>query len=273
VKRLAVSLLAAALALLPVASRAGELDLSGDWSGFSSPDEVYGPWRSLTGTFRWQANLKDTPSVSLVTRADQDRLAPTNSNGLVVDDYHDFSARFFGYAAVGLAAGTVLPTRDFYIEGDGKFGRGLTLVWGTGLGLVVNPNGLVQRYVNFGPTFYGTNWNIGFRYLQTETIGRTGTGTGILTVEAGQTGKTISTLTLLAGSQPPNGIATPSEAIAFGQRTVLAGFGIKHWTSPKGGFLAGIEVERLNDRLTGTGLYARRGFTLGIFRDIGPALP
>ena len=272
-KSFVLTLLAVALALLPVTARAGELDLTGDWSGFSSPDDVYGPWRSLTGLFRWQASLKDTPSVSLVTRVDDDRLAPTNSNGIVLDDYHDFSSRFFGYAAVGLAAGTVLPTRSFYVEGDGKFGRSLQLVWGTGAGVVVNPNGVIQRYINFGPTYYGTGFNVGFRYLQTLTIGRTGTGTGILTVQAGQTGRTITTLTLLAGSQPPNGVATPAESVEFGQRTVYAGLGVKHWIGPKGGILAGVAFSRLSDQLTGNGLYAQREFSIGLFHNIGPALP
>jgi YaiO family outer membrane protein len=271
VKPLALVLLFA-LALLPLAARAGELDLTGDLSGFSSPGNVYGPWDTATGTYRWVAGA-DTPSVTLVSRVDHDQLAPTNSFGTVLDDYHTWSPRFFTYAAVGLAAGTVLPNRAFYVEGDEKVGRNLTTVLGGGVGVVVNPNGLVQRYINVGPTFYATNFNVTLRYLQTFTTGRVGTGTGILTVQGGQTGKTISTLTLLAGDQPPNGIAEPAQPIEFGQRTVLAGFGVKHWIGSKGGILAGVSVERLNDRMTGMGIYARRGITLGIFRNIGPALP
>jgi YaiO family outer membrane protein len=215
----------------------------------------------------------DTPSVTLVTRADADYLAPTHSNGTTVDDYHTWSPRFFTYAAAGFSAGTVLPTRTFYVEGDQKLGRSLTTVIGGGVGVVVDPSGVIQRYINVGPTYYAPSYNVTLRYLQTFTTGRTGTGTGILTIEAGYSGKTISTLTLLAGDQPPNGIASQETAIGFGQRTVLAGIQVKHWTSPKGGFLAGVEVERLNDRMTGAGLYARRGFTIGVFRYLGAALP
>lgn len=261
-----------ALALLPLAARAGELDLTGDLSGFSSPGNVYGPWDALTGTYRWVAGA-DTPGVTLVNRIDHDQLAPTHSFGTVLDDYHTWSPRFFTYAAVGLAAGTVLPNRSFYVEGDEKVGRNLTTVLGGGVGVVVNPNGPVQRYVNVGPTFYWNNFNVTLRYLQTFTSGRVGTGTGIATIQSGQTGKTISTLTLLAGDQPPNGIAEASQPVAFGQRSVLAGFEVKHWIGTKGGILAGVQVERLNDRMTGTMLYARRGITLGIFRNIGPPLP
>jgi YaiO family outer membrane protein len=271
VKRLAYVLFFA-LALLPLAARAGELDLTGDLSGFSSPDNVYGPWDTLTGTYRWVAGA-DTPSVTLLTRVDHDRLAPTHSAGTVLDDYHTWSPRFFTYAAVGLAAGTVLPNRSFYVEGDEKVGRNLTTVLGGGVGVVVNPNGLIQRYINVGPTFYANNFNVTLRYLQTFTTGRVGTGTVLATIQSGQTGKTISTLTLLAGDQPPNGIAEPAQAAAFGQRTVLAGFEVKHWIGPNGGVLAGVQVERLNDRISGNVLYARRGITLGIFRNIGPALP
>jgi hypothetical protein len=77
----------------------------------------------------------------------------------------------------------------------------------------------------------------------------------------------------VAGDQPPNGLAEPSQIAAFGQRTVSAGLEIKHWTSPQGGILAGVVVARLNDQLSGDLLYVQRGVTLGIFRNIGPALP
>jgi YaiO family outer membrane protein len=274
VKRLArFAVFALALALRPCAGQAGELDLTGDLSGFTSPGTVYGPWDTLTGTYRWVAGV-DTPSVTVLTRVDHDQLAPTHSFGTVVDDYHTWSPRFFTYAALGLAAGTVLPNRSLYLEGDQKLGRNLATVFGAGVGVVVNPNGLVQRYVNVGPTWYWNNFNVTLRYLQTFTTGRVGSGTVLATIQAGQTGKTISTLTLLAGNQPPNGVAAVTvQPVAFGQRTVLAGFEVKHWIGANGGILAGVQVERLNDRLTGNMLYARRGITLGVFRNIGPALP
>jgi YaiO family outer membrane protein len=257
---------------LPCATVAGELDLTGNLSGFSSPGDLYGPWRTLSTTYRWGAG-KDTPSVTLVTRADGDRLGPTHSNGGTVDDYHDWGPRFFTYAALGTAGGGVLPTRNIYVEGDRKFGAALNTVAGAGFGVVVNPNGVVQRYVNVGPSYYGSGFNVTLRYLQTFTTGRTGAGTAIATIQTGQTGKTISTVTLLTGNQPPNGIAEPAQPALFGQRATFAGVGIKHWTGPGGGWTAGIELERLNDRAGGTALYARRGLNLGIFRNIGPPLP
>jgi YaiO family outer membrane protein len=271
VKRFAL-LLAFALMLFPHAARAGELDVTGDLSTFASPGDVNGPWHSLTGTYRWVTGA-DTPSVTLVTRSDADRLAPTHSDGTVVDDYHTWSPRFFTYAAFGAAAGNVLPTRNFYFEGDQKLGRSLTTVIGGGVGVVVNPDGVIQRYINVGPTVYTPSFNVTLRYLQTFTTGRTAAGTGIMTFQTGNTGKTIATLTLVAGSQPPNGLAAFDQTAAIGQRVVSAGIGIKHWIGPSGGILAGFDLERLNDRMSGSVLYARRGITLGFFHNIGPALP
>jgi len=268
-----VSLLAAcAVTLSPSAVRAGEFDLSGGLSGFSSPGTLYGPWSDLSATYRWNAGA-DTPSVTLVTRADQDRLAPTHGNGVTVDDYHDWGPRFFTYAALGTASGDVLPTRNFYLEGDRKFGPQLDTVMGAGMGVVVNPNGIVQRYLNVGPSFYASGFNVTVRYLQTFTSGRTGTGTAIGTLQAGRTGKTLATLTLLAGDQPPNGFVEPTQSALFGQRALFAGLAVKHWTSGAGGWLAGLEFERLTDRASGNPLYARHALTLGIFRNIGAPLP
>jgi YaiO family outer membrane protein len=267
----AVCLLVTFAMLSPVVARAGELDLTGSLSAFSSPDTLYGPWSSLSTTYRWNAGA-DTPSLTFVTRADADRLAPTHGDGITVDDYHDWSPRFFTYAALGTAGGNVLPTRTLYVEGDRKFGYELDTVLGGGVGVVVNPNGLVQRYLNVGPSFYASGFNITLRYLQTFTSGRTGTGTAIGTLQAGKTGKTLSTLTLLAGDQPPNGFFEPAQSALFGQRALLAGLTVKHWTSGAGGWIAGLEFERLTDRGSGDPLYARRGLTVGIFRNIGAPL-
>jgi hypothetical protein len=159
------------------------------------------------------------------------------------------------------------------VEGDEKLGRSMTTVFGAGIGIVVNPNGPVQRYINVGPTFYAPNFNVTLRYIQTFTTGRAGAGTAEATIASGQRGKTITTLMMLAGDQPPNGIAQPTQFSEFGQRTVEAELGVKHWIGAKGGILAGIGIERLNDRMTGNLLYVRRGITLGVFRNIGPALP
>lgn len=259
-------------AAVPLAASAGELDLSGSLSGFTSPNQVYGPWRDVQAGYRAQIG-RDKPGIFLVDRADADRLDPTHSLGVSIDDYHDFSSRFFAYGTVGVSSGRVLATREAYLEGDVKLGRAMTTVFGLGAGTVANPDGVVQNYINLGPSVYYNGGSVTFRWLPSFTTGRGGTSTGILTWEAGIEGKSTSIVTLLAGSQPPNGIASATESTTFGQRALLAGYTYKHWTSPKGGFFGTVEVEKLNDRTSGDLLYVRRGINVGIFRILGRDVP
>lgn len=263
---LAVALLAIAGA--PSGARAGELDLTGALSNFTSSTGV-GPWRQLTLSDR-EITGNDKPGLALTDRADADLGAPTHSLGLVLDDYHDFSPRFFGYASIGLADGNVLPSRSAYVEGDGKFGRSLAFVFGAGGGVVVNPDGTVQRYLNVGPTWYVGNTNVTLRWLPSFTNGRSGSSSGLLTVASGIAGKTVVTLTLLGGTEPPYGIVSTTTVVGIGQRVLFTGLDVKHWVNPKGGYHVGIELERLNDNTSGNLLYVRRGIIAGVFRQVGP---
>ena len=229
-----VLLFSFALALAPQAVRAGELDLTGDLSGFTSPGNVYGPWQTLTGTYRWVAG-PDTPGVTLVTRAiainSPRRTATVWCSTITTPGRRAFSPMPRGASRPETCCRTAASTSKAMRKSGST-----TTVLGGGIGVVVNPDGPVQRYINVGPTFYANNFNITLRYLQTFTTGRTAAGTALMTVQSGQTGKTVSTLTLLAGDQPPNGIAEASQIAVFGQRTVLAGFSVKHWTDPRAAF-------------------------------------
>jgi len=156
-----------------------------------------------------------------------------------------------------------------YVEGDQKFGQSLATVMGFGGGVVVNPDGTIQRYLNFGPTWYHNNMNVTLRWLPSFTTGRTGTSTGILTLANGAEGTTVTTLTLLGGNQPPNGVVvTTTIPGQIGQRVLLAGIDVKHWLNRKGGYDVGIELERLTDSTSGNLIYLRRGLDIGIFRVI-----
>lgn len=258
----------ATLAAAPVAARAGELDLTGSLSDFSSPSGV-GPWRFVTLTDS-EVTGADKPSIALVDRSDDDTGAAGHSLGVVLDDYHDWSSRFFTYAAAGTSSGTVLPTRTAYIEGDIKTGRSLATVWGAGAGVVVNPDGTVQRYVNAGPTWYHNNVNVTLRWLPTFTTGRTGSSSGLLTIQDGAAGETVGTLTLLGGNEPPYGVVSAATAFETGQRVLFGGLDVKHWVNPREGFHVGIELERLSDAASGNLLYVRRGLNVGVFRATGP---
>jgi YaiO family outer membrane protein len=254
--------------VLPLAARGGELDLTGSLSSFSSPGNLYGPWRSVTLSDREQIG-KDKPGLSLVDRADADAGGPTHGLGAVLDDYHDWSSKFFSYVAVGVSSGNLLPTRSVYLEGDAKFGPLLALVVGAGAGVTVNPDGTIQRYFNVGPTWYHGNMNVTLRWLPSFTNGRMGASSVLLTLANGAEGKTVTTLTLLGGNQPPNGIVVAEVAAGLGQRVLLGGISVKHWLSPKSGYTVGLELERLTNSTTGNEIYLRRGLDVGIFRVIG----
>jgi YaiO family outer membrane protein len=263
----ACALAALIVCSVPAAASAGEWDLTGSLSTFTSPDGV-GPWRTLTLSDRESIGA-DKPGIALVDRSDDDAAGAGHSAGVVLDDYHTWSKRFFTYAAVGTASGSVLPTRNAYLEGDVKFGHALAWVFGGGGGIVVNPDGTIQRYLNAGPTWYGNNINVTVRWLPSFTSGRIGTSSALLTLAAGPVGKTVGTLTLLAGSEPPYGIISTTTLLESPQSVLFAGIDVKHWVNPKGGYHAGIEIERLNDRASGDLLYVRRALNVGIFRQIG----
>lgn len=269
---LACALAVAVGCCAPLPARAGEFDLTGSLSVFTSPNGV-GPWRSLTLSDR-ETMGADTPGLALIDRSDDDGAGPGHSLGMVLDDYHTLSSRFFVYAAVGTASGAVLPTRNAFVEGDVKFGPALSTVFGAGAGVVVNPDGTIQRYFNLGPSWYGNNMNVTLRWLPSFTSGRSGASSGLLAFEAGVAGKTVSTLTLLAGNEPPYGLISTTTAFASGQSVLFAGVDVKHWTDPRGGYHGGVEIERLNDRTSGSLLYVRRTLNVGIFREVGrgPAL-
>jgi len=268
ISRLICAVALVAIASMPAAARAGEVDLTGSLSSFTSSTGV-GPWTNVTLTDR-ETFRNDTPSLALIDQANSDRVAPTHSLGFVIDDYHTWSPRFYMYAAVGLANGDALPTHSAYLEGDLKFGRDLATVVGLGVGTALNPDGTVQTYINVGPTWYHNNMNVTLRWLPSWTYGRSGTSTGILTWENGAVGTTVTTLTLLGGGLPPYGVVSVITPYTPGQSVMFAGIDVKHWVNPKGGLHLGVDVERLNDSATGGLIYDRVAINLGIFRQIGP---
>ncbi len=145
IKSSAIFVAGALLALLtaPFGAQAGELDLTGSLSSFTSSTGI-GPWGNVTLSDR-ETLKNDSPGLALIDQIDQDAVAPAHSLGFVLDDYHTFSKRFYVYAAFGMASGAALPTRNAYLEGDMKFGRDLQTVFGAGAGTVVNPDGTVQN--------------------------------------------------------------------------------------------------------------------------------
>jgi YaiO family outer membrane protein len=257
----------AALLCAPPAARCGELDLTGSLSSFTSPNGV-GPWRFLTFTDNEVVGA-DKPGIAVVDRSDDDLGDPGHSFGVVLDDYHDWSSRWFTFAAVGTASGSILPTRNGYVEGDLKFGPALATVFAAGGGVNVNPDGTVQRYFNVGPTWYHNNMNVTLRWLPSFTAGRAGSSSGLFTLANGAAGTTVTTLTLLGGNEPPYGVVSVVTSVETGERVLFAGIDVKHWVDRKEGYEVGIELEQLTDSTSGNLLYVRRGLNVGVFREIG----
>jgi YaiO family outer membrane protein len=266
--RLVLTAALVVLLIAPQAARSGELDLTGSLSSFTSPSGV-GPWSNVTLTDR-ETLANDTPGLALIEQVDGDAVAPMHGLGFVLDDYHTWSPRFFTYAAFGMASGSALATRNGYLEGDMKFGPALATVIGLGAGTVVNADGTVQNYLNIGPTWYHNNFNVTLRWLPSFTSGRAGASTGILTLANGAVGTTVSTLTLLGGSNPPYGVVSNSAPFGIGERVLFAGLDVKHWVNPRSGYHVGIELEHLSDSTTGNLLYLRRSLNVGVFHAIGP---
>jgi len=269
VRNFAASIAMLAMLIAPLAVHAGEWEIVDSVSGFTSPGNVYGPWNSVTLSDREKIG-NDKPGIAIVQQNDSDSPHPTHSLETVLDDYHDWSPKFFTYAAVGVSSGDLLPTRSAYLEGDAKLGTLGATVMGFGAGTVVNPNGVVQNYLNMGPSWYHNNMNVTLRWLPSFTTGRMGTSTALFTIANGAEGVSVTTLTLLAGNQPPNGFVVVALPNQIGQRALLGSLDFKHWLNRKGGYDVGIELERLTNSASGNMIYVRRALSVGVFREVGP---
>jgi YaiO family outer membrane protein len=245
-----------------------EVSLTGVLAGFTSGGNDYGPWRWFELDDRSHFG-DDSPGFELVDRGDDDRPLATHGNLLTVDDFHRFSKRFFVYAALGAGSGNVLPTHTAYLEGDYKLGGGLRWVVATGVGVISNPNGTVQRYVNYGPTYYGNNYNVTVRLLPTSQAGYPTTITTLATVQAGSQGHAKSTLTVLDGNQAPSTLIDVFAPPAAGAHAVYASYLYQQWLSPRGGFKIGVQYERLSDLTDSSLIYLERGVTVGVFSEVG----
>jgi YaiO family outer membrane protein len=257
------------LLIAPISACAGEWEIIDNASGFTSPGDLYGPWNNITLSDREKIG-NDKPGIAIAEQADGDSGGPTHGLEVVLDDYHDWSPKFFTYGAVGISSGNLFPTRSAYLEGDAKLGRLGATVMGFGGGVVVNPNGVVQNYLNMGPSWYHNHFNATLRWLPSFTTGRMGTSTGILTLANGAEGVTVTTLTLLAGNQPPNGVFTTTIPNQIEQRAILGSIDVKHWLNRKGGYEVGAALERLTNSASGNTTYIRRGLSLGVFFEVGP---
>jgi len=239
-------------------------------SGSLQPGSSYGPWQFATLSARTTAG-KDKPGISVTTRRDGDAAAPSSGTTVSVDDYHQFSTKAFGYAAIQAASGSIFPTRGGYAEFDGTLREGLA--FGAGAGISVDANGLVQRYASVGPTLYFAHGNATVRYLPVWTQGQVGASSWIADLSLGDEGRSVVSFHLQDGVAPAFAADDPTLSSRFANRSFVAGIGLRSWVTPRFGFTAGVEVGDERDRATGVEAYSRTSISLGMFVGVGRAKP
>lgn len=289
--------LAFAVALAFGTAQAGELTTTTTLDTFTSAGSVYGPWQTETMEYQWQAGPKDIPSITLLNRNDRDRnvlgtTVPSRSTAVYLDDYHNWSPRFFTYVQAMTSDGNILPNRLIYIEADGKFGRQHTIIIGAGASEYANPDGSFTRSLSLGPTVYVHDMVYTARYLPADVTGSfTGTSENLpvtgttkaygsameLIAEYNKLGKNQVIATYLAGHQP--GLIVGSVgAFNAGQFTNIQHIHefdllVNHWFSKDLGIVVGGTLASHAFASSGTNIYNVSAFTVGLFYGRAVGLP
>ena len=234
--------------------------------GFT-PGATYGPWRFETLDWRSAQIGRDTPGANLTHRTDHDGANVTHSTQFVADDYHMWTQKFFTYTALGIASGTILPKNSAYLEADTKIGSAWILA--AGYGVYNNPDGLVQDYLNVGPSYYFPGGNATVRYIPLWTHGQVGAPSYTANLQLGNEGRFVTTLSWQGGVEPEFAVNDPSVANRFANRTTVFDIDFKKWQSPRFGYHLGFDYASQIARSTGENIYTRHGITAGLFFGIG----
>lgn len=237
------------------------LDALDDSNAFTAPGNAVGPWQTRTFTIREDGGTRDTPGLIFINRIDSDQAAPTHSNGVTVDDYHTWTPGFFTYVSLGAAAGTVLPNRSAYLEGDLKAG---SLVLAGAASTFVNPNQTVLNQLSVGPAYYWPSVNAEFRFMPGWINPGGYLATYLLTVTAGLEHRATTTISLQAGAVPPY---TNPLLVGTDQRALAGSVLYKRWIGSLG-LDAGLDYAYVTRPSTASLIYIQRGFSLGTFATI-----
>jgi YaiO family outer membrane protein len=247
---------------------AGTVTVSATTYGFD-PGSVFGPWQFQTLEWRSAPIGRDTPGLNITNRTDRDGGIVTNSLAFGVDDYHNWTDKFFTYAAVSVASGNILPRSSVYVEADPKVGD--NWIFAFGYGLYNNPDGIVQDYLDIGPSFYFPGGDATVRYIPLWTRGQVGAPSYSANLELGQDGRSMTTFSWQGGVEPLFAVNDPSIANRFSNRTNVFDVDFKHWINQRFGYHVGVDYASQSDRTTGANVYTRRGLTAGLFFGIGSA--
>ncbi|MHB8231138.1 MAG: YaiO family outer membrane beta-barrel protein [Vulcanimicrobiaceae bacterium] len=233
-----------------------------------SPQATYGPWQFDTVAYR-AVSGNDKPGLSFTARSDRNGPSLDNGRFYVLDDYHQLSGRAFLYGAVQIGDGNVFPSTGAFLEGDMSVAPRFAV--GAGGGMYHYANGLMQRYLSVGPTYYFPHGTATVRYLPIWTQGQVAASAILANVSVGDPGRTVTSLTVQSGVQPVFVVNDPTIASRFADRGVTVDLAIKHWMNPRLGFDVGLDYGTESDRNSGAVVYRRRGVTLGIFAGMGHA--
>jgi len=270
-KLFAVACAAAAFAW-PQASAAlprNEADLTyyGYW--FTSPGSLYGPWSVENFSFR-HYDGNGSVGFSVENEATHDRLNPHVGQYVVVDNYHDWSRRFYTYASVGLGTGQPFPSSSLFLEGDIHVDGDAPLLLGVGANATRDISGITEHYLSIGPTYYWPHFNATVRYLPLWASDGSSSAATDVALEYGDEGRSLTDLTVQAGGSllavEQNGVMT----IAPGERSFTVDLEHKQWISERGGYRVGAIYGHLTNRATGAPIYTQQGAVLGVFTSFGP---
>lgn len=267
---IAVCILAAPQVASAQVQPRGTIDLSASTFGFN-PGDVYGPWFIQTFAFRTQAGRKDKPGATVTNRTDHDGGKISSSTAFGIDDYHNWSEKFFTYVSVGASSGNVLPRSQYYIEADPTIGD--HLIFGAGYGVYNEPDGLTQHFLSIGPTVYFPHGNATVRYVPTWTTGQVSAPSYTANLSLGEEGKTVTSLTWQGGIAPQFVVNDPSVSNRFANKTSAMELVVRHWVNWRFGYHVGASFASQTDRLTGAKVYDSRGLTAGLFFGVGRLPP
>jgi hypothetical protein len=143
------------------------------------------------------------------------------------------------------------------------------LVLAEGYGALETPTGLSQTYVNVGPQLYFPHGSVTVRFIPLWTQGQAGASSIEGSLQLGDEGKTLTTLTLQNGIVPAYAPTNPLISDTVQDRVFAADLSVKHWIQPRLGFELGVNLSHATDRFSGANVYNSTGATVGVFVGVG----
>jgi hypothetical protein len=253
----------AAPAQIPGTKAAMDLLLS--TYNFASPGNVYGPRDAQEMRARFPLT-SDSPGIDVLNQNDANPIAAQHGRYIVVDDYHQFRGGSFGYLSLGAGSGNTVPLHNFYAEADFKISRSLPLVFGFGGDVTSSANGVVERYLSVGPTFYFKNGDTTLRFMPTSIAGSSPAPSGEFSFELGPNSPRGMLLTAQYGGAPPFLVQEGALATGGGQRAVDINLSLRNRIRGNVGIVCGFDYTHVADARSGNLIYTRRGFTIGAVR-------